>query len=708
MEDGALLPSSVYQGLGWGPGGNLAAPPPAGAPDFGGLPPAVVQGMGWAPPPGPPPDAGAPAPPPELPQAPAALPSSSGPRGPAVGPPPGTPAAPDFRVPASAFGGGKPPAAPTPPAGSPPGRPAAPARPQTFDQRMTGLEQREDAATAAGQQAIDAGVAADKAHNAAAAEVYQKYDQQIQANADARKAENEQWAKIYATNEAKLDADRKQIESWKFNRNKFMDDLGVGGQVSWGIGAILAGIGNALQGIKGENPVIQMLQQNIHDANEQQMKDRDNLVQKLGMDRQTGLDAQAYHATRQAEIDKQDGLALTALSKQLEESALKTADQASQARGLQASAELKTKANALLQSNIQLRSQHQMQAEQNAIAGGHLALAQKQFDWTKQKDQQELDLKAAALLAKKDGKLSEEESKRAIFIPGPNGKPIPATRQDGSIVLAADPGDAAKIRRQVASTTTYNALIGKMARGIESHGGESDWWHSKEWQDMKTDYKSAVAELHEAYGVQSFREPTIEFFDQMTSAGLDPTAFNVVRSNATEALKNSNRNIQLKMNGLLQGQGYDRDPIAWEDTTSPQAPTQTDQDRAMADALKSPYFDTKSPGRLTAEFGNVDSDIRGAAQRYEQLQKAGGILPSVRQNLETWGAAAASADPAIAGRFRAMLENVAQESENPQTAKLAQQLLDRALSQQISNTPGAATAPEVIRGASGAPVPRER
>ena len=712
MADGDLLPPSVYQGIGWSPGGRLSPPALAGAADFGGLPPSIVQGLGWAPPAGPPPDPGAPAPPPVIPAPPTSLPSASGAgQGPSAGPPPGTPAAPDYQVPGSAFGGGRPAAQPASPAGQPAAaRPAAPPRPQTFDQRMNALDQREDAATAQGEQAIQAGVQAERGLHADQGAAYQRYDQQIQANAADRKAENEQWAKIYATNEAKLDADRKQIESWKFNRNRFMDDLGVGGQVSWGIGAILAGIGNAMQGIKGENPVIQMLQQNIHDANEQQMKERDNMVQKLGMDRQTGLDAQAYHATRQAEVDKQDGLALTALSKQLEEAAVKSADPMAQARGLKEAAALKAQANELFKSNVQLRSQHDMQAQQNAIAGGHLALDQKKFDWEKNKDQQQLDINAAKLLVQKQGKLDEEQAKRAIYIPDANGNLVVARKQDGTPVLAGSPEIASKDQNMVAAAAAYNRLIGQMVRGIKDHGGESDYLKSREWQNMQSDLESAVAELHDAYGITSFREPTMKFFEKMATGGVNPTSFVY---DATAALEHSNQNLQNKVNERIAARGYDGPRFGWQDTGHPAAAPETADDRAIGRALTNPsvMYD-KDPDRVISELGiNPTPQMRTTelTQKIGQrIGEVGGILPSVRQSMDTWAAAMASPDPQIAARFRQTLEKIADQSESPAAAAYAEQLLARARQQQLDTAPGTANAPEVMRGASGAPVPRER
>lgn len=697
MPDPGQLPPSVYQGLGWPqPDGSPIPMQPPGAlgppAEWGGLPPSIPQGLGWAPPPAPgPDDAGPPVPP----SAPTSLPSMPAP--PTAQP--ARSATPDYQVPASTFGGGQ------PAAGAPPARPAAPARPQTFDQRMTGLEKRQDEAAAQEQQGIQAGLAAEHVKNVQDKAAFQQYDQQAQANADARKAENEQWAKIYATNEAKMDADRKQIESWKFNRNKFMDDLGVGGEVSYGIGAILAGFGNALQGIKGPNPVIEQLQQNIHDANEQQMKERDNLVQRLGMDRQTGLDAQAYHATRQAEVDKQDGLALTALSKKLEESAVTAADPMAQSRAITASAQVKEKANALLQSSIQLSSQHEMETKKIGIAGGELALNRQKFDWEKNKEQQQLDINAAKLLATKQGKLDEEQQKRAITVPGPDGKMMIARQADGSPVLAGTAELADTYQKQINATRLYSSLADRMMRGLKDHGGESGWLKSADWQKMQSDYASAIATLHTGYGIESYRgEFILDMMKQLATAKIDPTSF---IHDVTPALQESKANLQERTNGLVEGKGFSGE-IHWADNSNPPVPTQTDEERMVSDGLRNPISLLKDkPGKFNMEFGpplvseGPGASLMADAQaRQAQVAKAGGIMPSVKQAMVTWGAALQSPDLAIRRHYYQQLEKIAQESESPETAAFAQKLLDTAQAQQINAAPGAS---EPTRGSAGAP-----
>ena len=684
------LPPSVYQGLGWSPAADPSTQPQPlpgdGAQDFGGLPPAIPQAMGWAQPP-----------------MAAQLPSAAD-RAPSAP----TGASPDYPVPVSQFGKKATPVAP--------GRALVPvatpqtqvAKPQTFDQQMDALQKREAETEQAQQGAVQAGVEAQQGLHADQLAAYRKADETVQANAEQRKAEADSWKKITAANEAKTAADKQQIESWKFNRNKYLDELGVGGKVRWGIGMILAGIGQGMMRQGGANPVLEMLQQNIHDANAEQYKQRDALVEQLGFDRQSGQDAATYHATRQAELDKADGLAYAALGKQLEEAAIKSADPIAQAAGLKEAANIRSMGDERLKSYIQLKSEHDQKQAQIGIAGGELALnrqrfglEQQKFSWEKDKEQQQLDINAAKLLATKQGKLDEEQAKRALYIPGPDGQLVVARKQDGSPVLSGSAEIASKDQNMIAAAGTYNRLVGQMIRGIREHGGESDYLKSRDWQNMQSDFEAAVAELHDGYQITSFREPTVKFFEKMASGGVDPKSFIY---DASSALQRSNQNLQAKVNERIQARGYDGPKFGWQDTTNPPTPTPTDDERVAGKALLNPasQYD-KEPQRVQSELGvrsqsfQRQSDLTSKVA--DRLREEGGVLPSVRQAIGTWGAALSSPDTKVADHYRILLEKIAEESESPQTAALAQQMLDRAREKSIATTP---VPPERVQG-SGRP-----
>jgi len=208
--------------------------------------------------------------------------------------------------------------------------------------------------------------------------------------------------------------------------------------------------------------------------------------------------------------------------------------------------------------------------------------------------------------------------------------------------------------------------------------------------------------------VESFREPTIEFFDKMVSAGRDPTAFNVLRSDAIAGLTNSNSNLQTKIGDIVSAQGYDGPAFGFKDMTSMPVPTQTDEQRTVSDALVNPRtgFGNRI-GRLDIDLGLTgmpDGMGKGATQksaaRTERLREAGGILPSIRQAMQTWGAALNSPDMALRRHYRQQLEKIASESESPETAAFARQLIDQAQEQQMAES---TRTPEVQRGSSGVP-----
>jgi hypothetical protein len=130
-----------------------------------------------------------------------------------------------------------------------------------------------------------------------------------------------------------------------------------------------------------------------------------------------------------------------------------------------------------------------------------------------------------------------------------------------------------------------------MIRGIAEHGGESDYIKSADWQRMKEMQQAAVAELHEAYNIQSFRETTAEFFEKMATAGTDPTSF--VRD-ASTALKQSNADLQAKINGRLRTEGYNGTPIKFTDL-SQYSPSES----LVKDKTSVQTADAATPGALT-------------------------------------------------------------------------------------------------------------
>jgi len=645
-----MFPDYLQQGLGIPATGDVP-----GLPDYGGLHPAVAQAIGLAPPPVVTP------PPVQADQPPLQLPSAAAPQ-------PAQPPAPskDFHVPVAAIDG---------PGTPKPVKPAAPPRPMTPEQGFAAAAQQRQAAEqnqeAAVQQQADA-MAPKNAEDLAAA---QAHKEQADAIAADQKRYQDAHDKELATSQARIASDNQALDSYKVDQNKYWKDAGVGTHIGWYIAMAMSGLGDALQGKSGPNPVIQMLQDKMHQSVVAQVDARDQLKEKRGRDLEAKGEVEQGFASRNAEILRRDGANDRAFANALALAAAKSADPIQQANAAKMIADLRASSADKQEAAVKDQASYAVQKQQLAISGGQLAESKRhnlvEEGWQKTKFEEEQNLKAAALLAKQQGKLSDEESKRAVYVPGADGKMTALRNPNGELVIAGSPEIAQKQRDMVAAAQAYNRLVGQMARGIADHGGESTWIKGKEWQKMKSDLQSATAELHDAYNITAFREPTVKFFEEMASAGVDPTSF--VRD-ATGALQESNMNLQAKVNEKLGALGYNGAPVKFADTTKLPEPTKTPEDVQLSEALRNPKraFDDR-PGRLVQELGSpTDNETLSGL-----LEKQGNILPSVRQNIQTWGAMLDSGDPAVAQRARTMLETVAEKSQSPEQAALAKQLLDR-------------------------------
>lgn len=725
-----MLPDAVMQGMGW-------QPPPLdpsfmGAPDDGsgyGLHPAVLQGLGYQPPP-PSPSAvpsPLPSPPPSpmatdpsLPQLPADLgqPTPSGGPGaqlPSTGTPTPTPTPgvprPDFAVPA-------PGSVAAAPAQAKPSAPSAPAKPLSVEQQMDQNTARLDQANAVGQQAIAEHAQAQHDVDLKVADATQGFTDQMKALKAQDQAKREQEQQAYDLAGREVEARRKALDSYKVDQDKYWNDIGVGGHIGWYIGIAMSEIGRSMQGHGGgENPVMAMLQGKMKQSIQAQMDKRDQLKEGIAGARQSMQDIAVNNAKKAADRAQMEADATQMLKIQVDNFAAKAKSPLDLAAAKAESAKLQTQHVEQMGKAIEAKANYRV-AQQNANTAAAQAAEHRRHNLFEEKFQvykedQEAQLKAAALAAKQAGKLSDEESKRAVFVPGPDGTPMPAVKKNGDLVLAADPADAAKIRRQVASTSTYNVLVGQMIRGMNDHGGESSWFKSKDWQKMMSDYKAAVAELHEAYGVQSFREPTIEFFDKMTSAGVDPTSFVY---DASAGLRESNQNIQTKMNSLLAGQGYDGPAFTWKDTTNPPPAQETQLDKDIKNVLgpaasaKSGLFTAegavipnalvpsesaaydRAVSRQTGGMGTGDlppevADVvsRGATRQARQ-EIGGGEQKRVLDLLAGW---VQSPDQASRQRAIEILHAVASNATDAAVRERAQQMLTNTVTQGINETPGA-------------------
>jgi len=639
------LPDAVTQQLGWSPLPQIpGADPQVAAPVAPQLDGSMPQPQGMQ---APTPDNLAPPPPAQLPQIPSLAAPTLGSTPPADAT---SPTHPDFRVPASAVNG--PGNGPAPSAQQPQAKSTAPSKPPSIDQQVETLRQRQEAVDQRAQEANAEQLGVNLQQADADKAAYDKHAEDAKVIEDQQKAWDAEREKTRTEKQTYADSLQKEADNYKVDQNKYWNDMGVGQHIGLYIAMALSGLGDALQHKSGPNPVIQMLQDKMNQSIVLQEHEREALNQKAGRADQSVDRYDKFSSDQQARIDLKSAHADKALANALLTTAANLkAPQAiatakAQAAALEQSAIDKTNQAVERASSRDLQQQQVAIARTNAaISSGHLALDQKKFkadeefrSWTKEKEQQQLDLQAAKLALSEQKAGKTEDLKLGVAAPTADGKVGMLTNKDGTVVHFRTPEIAQKTSDMVAGATAYNRLVTKMTQAIKDHGGSSSFVKGAEWQKMMSDLQSATAELHDAYGITAFREPTVKFFEEMASSGVDPTSFT---RDASAALLNSNENLQKKVNEKLSAAGYDGAPVVWAPTDAPEAkPTVVQQ---LSTVLKQEQ--TQNPSEIHDKAFNAAYKANGgdlaaakqAAADAEAAVRRGGVGPDQQQailNLE--------------------------------------------------------------------------
>lgn len=316
-------------------------------------------------------------------------------------------------------------------------KPAAtpgPAALPSFNQGMVDQQRGEQQALVQHEAAIDTNTQAQQGLHADQGAALRQNIETLDAAEQSHKQIRDQIDKAHQANTAIVQADQKAVDNYKINPNKFMDDLGVGGRIRWGIGMVLAGIGQGMQRQGGPNPVLQMMQDKMKEAIQLQIDQRDQMVAKIGRAKDARAEADQTGAGRLAEVDRGVAQAEHVLAKQFDLAANNAADPITKANALQAKAQLLDSANQHHENFIKLQSEHDvqmqqigLQRQQVGIAGGHLAIAA-QAEKRAQKLQdleygpggfkeQELGIKAAAELRKGMQEKKDKAKAEGLFNP---------------------------------------------------------------------------------------------------------------------------------------------------------------------------------------------------------------------------------------------------------------------------------------------------
>lgn len=305
-------------------------------------------------------------------------------------------------------------------------------KPLSPEQQLAEANAQAEAGTALQEQGI--GEAA-KANQQEARDEKSAMDTYVGQQADLNKQRavlEADTTKTLATKQIEADRIRGQADNYKVDYNKFMNTMGVGDRVGWGIAAVMAGIGGALQGNHGPNPVIEMLQQRMKDTVSQQLDERERLDKRAGralddIDRFRSFsnDRRAQLAAASASFDQM-------LATQLKLAAIKAKDPIARSNALEQAGQLETSAAQNSRLAAHQATETLMAKQRIGLEASSLQLQRDKMKQDADFRQQDLDLKAADELRK--SRADEIKAQKQAAAEGAVGNPStrePLLNKDG-------------------------------------------------------------------------------------------------------------------------------------------------------------------------------------------------------------------------------------------------------------------------------------
>jgi hypothetical protein len=104
------------------------------------------------------------------------------------------------------------------------------------------------------------------------------------------------------------------------------------------------------------------------------------------------------------------------------------------------------------------------------------------------------------------------------------GAPGEFVNKDGKEFLAPPGPEGEKLRATKAAVDLLAQMRNEISRGIERHGGESDYFKSADWQRQKSRHALVVAAITKALQLGSLDEGSVKMAEQI-AGGVDPTSF---------------------------------------------------------------------------------------------------------------------------------------------------------------------------------------
>lgn len=570
-----------------------------------------------------------------------------------------SPAHPDFKVPVSAINGpgnGQGPAPQQP-------KPAPAPKPPSIDQRFVDQQQRQNQAD---QTAVDAiaeqrDISTQKADLDSAA--YDAHAAEAKRIESVRKEWEAEAPKIRAEKQAYVDATLKAADDYKVDPNKYWDSMGMGQHIGLYIAMAISGIGDALQHKSGPNPVIQMLQDKMHESVVLQQQEREALAQKAGRAEHALDKFDQFSTNKQAQIDLMDARNDKFLANAIAAAGAKTESAQAQANAKKAVAELlQSSADKALKA-AETASTHEYQMKQAAAAQtsayASVMNARENVRHNHAMEgltEEQRQIEAAKLLAQgKDaqaklvreralgGEVKKDASGKPVL--GPDGKPQLGLITDSKGEVFIPNGTETSVTKLQEGHNAALKLLGTLDE-IRKLGPE--WLSNTANSDkkQKLDELFGTAKL-QAIAANNLGVPTGKDVELAlgTLGTSDPTRFRDSLAGLNEARSTiiRNHNVQLHTAGL------DRDWTLFDPLSAPKS-EQTQVEKIATTLKREP---DQNPERAQEQAmvaahkagGSAQEVIKAGREAYEAARSGTSISQEQRQGIANLKALAISGGP---------------------------------------------------------------
>lgn len=400
------------------------------------------------------------------------------------------------------------------------------------------------------------------------------------------------------------------IDDWantKIDEGHYWANRTTGQQVAGIIGIVLSGIGEGIAGRGGQNPALDMLNNAIKQDVALQIRNKDDKKERIS------IAGDALDRMRQQAGDDLSGnnMLLAAAEKRTANQLLYTAQkyggQAAQVRAEQGAATLMAQSAEHSAQSAQGAFQRQQAAQQTAIAGGHLAIAERaQKDaeaqqvrenkrqdvadvWTNLGNAQALanapaQRAAAAQKAQLDNAktVSEiqanqartaKESGEASAAGGTFSMPAAAVRDaNGNISVASktmvqqdgktpfgkelSPGLRDDLSKKYAAAIKYTTFADQLIDLRQKNGAQ--WFKTTDGRQMLSKYAQLIAAEKDQMGIQRLSGESIDVLQQATGTS-DPTDHQI--ASVIDDLRSSRDDAVTSLNADFKGAGYTGESI---------------------------------------------------------------------------------------------------------------------------------------------------